>query len=234
MKKINVAVLGANGRMGVEISHLLFTSKDFSAALAYSRHNSVEGYKQSTKSLDKKKFKNIDVIIDFTQPEFFSEALSLAAELKIPIVSGTTGIGSEQQKKIKMASKKTAVLWAPNMSLGVAVLSKALGVFTKLKGFDFQIEEFHHKHKKDKPSGTALFLQKKLDEVVGQKNPEPLAIRGGGIFGVHKVYALSDCETIEFTHSALNRTVFAQGALTAARWIVGKKPGNYAMRDVLL
>lgn len=234
MKKINVAVLGASGRMGKEISQLIVTSKDLSPALAFSRQKSVDGYKQSIQSLDKKKFKNIDVIVDFTQPEFFELALSLAAELKIPIVTGTTGISSEQQKYIKTASKKTAVLWAPNMSLGVAVLSEALSVFAKLKGFDFQIEEFHHKHKKDKPSGTALFLQKKLDEVVGQKNPEPLAIRGGGIYGVHKVHAMSDCETLEFTHSALNRTVFAQGALTAARWIVGKKPGSYAMRDVLI
>jgi 4-hydroxy-tetrahydrodipicolinate reductase len=117
--------------------------------------------------------------------------------------------------------------------LGVAVLTEAIRVLGKLKGADFQIEEFHHNKKVDKPSGTALWLQEALEKVVGKSIPEPLAIRGGGIFGVHRVHAMTDEETLTFEHQALNREVFARGALVAAKWIKNRPAGLYKMTDVL-
>ena len=119
------------------------------------------------------------------------------------------------------------------MSLGVAVLTEALEVFSKISQYDFQIEEFHHNRKKDRPSGTAKSLQEKLEHSVGRKLPEPVSIRGGGIFGVHKVHAMAEEEHLVFEHIALNRAVFARGAVEAAQWLCSKKKGFYSMRDVL-
>ncbi|WP_374029484.1 4-hydroxy-tetrahydrodipicolinate reductase [Bdellovibrio bacteriovorus] len=125
------------------------------------------------------------------------------------------------------------MLWSSNMSLGVAVLNEALKSLSAISHFDFQIEELHHNKKKDKPSGTAITLQENLEKAVGRELPEALAIRGGGIFGVHKIYAMSDEEVLTFEHTALNRTVFAKGAVQAAEWLVKQKPGLYQIRDVL-
>ncbi|MNT06765.1 4-hydroxy-tetrahydrodipicolinate reductase [compost metagenome] len=106
-------------------------------------------------------------------------------------------------------------------------------VFSAIQGFDYQIEEFHHNKKKDKPSGTAISLQENLEKAVGRKLPEPLAIRGGGIYGVHKIYAMSDEEVLMFEHSALNRAVFAKGAVEAAMFLAIQTPGLSAIRDAL-
>ena len=100
--------------------------------------------------------------------------------------------------------------------------------------FDFQIEELHHNRKKDNPSGTAITLQNELAAVTKTQPPKPIGIRGGGIFGVHKVWAMSDEEVLCFEHQALNRTVFARGAVRAAQWLVKKKKsGLYSMKEVL-
>jgi 4-hydroxy-tetrahydrodipicolinate reductase len=119
------------------------------------------------------------------------------------------------------------------MSLGVAVLKKALSVFKATRDFDFQVEEWHHHRKKDSPSGTAIFLQKELERVIEKKCPPTMVMRAGGIFGVHKVYAVSDEEIIQFEHTAINRTVFARGGLVAAQWIIGRPKGLYSMDDVI-
>jgi 4-hydroxy-tetrahydrodipicolinate reductase len=180
-----------------------------------------------------KDFQEIDVVIDFATAESFSSILSFCASQGIALVSGTTGISESDKKKIAQVSKKIPVLWAPNMSLGVATLERALEALAAIKNFDFQIEETHHRHKKDAPSGTALLLQRKLEKVLGRKLPEPLALRGGGVFGVHQVHALGDNETLMFEHRALNRKLFAEGALVAARWLVNQKRGLYTLQDVL-
>jgi 4-hydroxy-tetrahydrodipicolinate reductase len=120
------------------------------------------------------------------------------------------------------------------MSLGVAALAKAIQSLETLKNFDFQVEEFHHSKKKDSPSGTAIFLQSKLEKTVGKKCPHPLSIRGGGIFGVHKIYAMSENEVLCFEHTALNRKLFADGAVTAAIWISSQKKGLYDIQDLIV
>jgi 4-hydroxy-tetrahydrodipicolinate reductase len=120
------------------------------------------------------------------------------------------------------------------MSLGVAVLKKALSVFKATKHFDFQVEEWHHRHKKDSPSGTAIYLQTELEKVIERPCPPAMVMRAGGIYGVHKIYAASDEEIIQFEHTAINRTVFARGALVAAQWLHHKPKGCYSMDDVIL
>lgn len=112
-------------------------------------------------------------------------------------------------------------------------MARMLAQFSRLEGYDFQIEELHHNRKKDKPSGTALFLQEKLQSAVGSPLEAPVAIRGGGIFGIHRVWAMGQEETITLEHTAMNRRVFARGALKAATWLLGRPPGFYSMDDVL-
>lgn len=222
-KKLKVGLMGSTGRMGQEITKILGASAKSELFYAPLR----------TEKIDLKKAEQVDVWIDFSQPEAFAGNLKLAEKFKTPFVCGTTGFTAKEKSLLKKYSSKLPLLWSSNMSLGVAVLNEALKSFGAIPHFDYQIEEIHHNKKKDKPSGTAITLQENLNAVIGKKAPEPLAIRGGGVFGVHKVFALSDEEVLTFEHQALNRTVFARGAVTAAEWLVNKKPGLYQMRDVL-
>ncbi|WP_413585889.1 4-hydroxy-tetrahydrodipicolinate reductase [Bdellovibrio sp. HCB274] len=224
MKKLNIGLVGANGRMGREIADIISAHGGCDVSYSLSRDTKVN-HEQAAK---------VDVWIDFSSPEALPEVLKIASRHKTPVVCGTTGFTKKEKTHLAKASKNIPVLWASNMSMGVAVLNEALKMFSSISNFDFQIEEFHHIRKKDKPSGTAITLQESLEKAVGKKCPEPLAIRGGGIFGVHKVHAMSEEEVITFEHSALNRTVFAKGAVTAALWLAKqKKPGLYQIRDVL-
>ena len=175
---------------------------------------------------------NVDVVIDFSLPENTPSTLEWCLKNKRPLVSGVTGISSAQRDAFAQAGTTIAVLWAPNMSLGVAVVSRMLAQLSALEGFEFQIEELHHKRKKDAPSGTALFLQEHLEKAVGEV-PAPVAIRGGGIFGIHRIWAMGEEETVTIEHNAMNRRVFARGGLRACQWIVSQPPGFYRMDDVL-
>lgn len=228
--KIKVAVLGASGRMGQEVLKVLSEYKDLEASLAVSRTQNVAGFLKSSSSLDD--IKSVDVVIDFSLPETFNENVESCIKYKKPLVSGVTGLSLEQHKNLLKAGESIAVLWAPNMSLGVAVLNKTLQQLGDLKDYDFQIEETHHQHKKDKPSGTALHLQKTLEKSVGKKLPEPLAIRGGGVFGLHRIFVMGPEETLVFEHQALGRGVFARGAVRAAQWLVQQKQGIYKIEDI--
>lgn len=223
MKKVKVGLVGASGRMGLEIAKILEADPRCELFFPVTR-----GQK-----LDSKEAAKVDVWIDFSAPEVFPEVLKVASKNKTPVVCGTTGFGPKEKSLLKKYGTKIPLLWASNMSLGVAVLNEALKVFSSIANFDYQIEEIHHNKKKDKPSGTAITLQENLEKAVGRKLPEPLAIRGGGVYGVHKIFAMSDEEVITFEHSALNRTVFAKGAVNAAIWLATQKPGLYTIRDVL-
>jgi 4-hydroxy-tetrahydrodipicolinate reductase len=222
-KKLKVGLIGSTGRMGQEIEKILGGSKTSELFYAPLRRE----------KFNEKKAAQVDVWIDFSQPEAFADNLKMAEKFKAPFVCGTTGFTPKEKALLKKYAAKMPLLWSSNMSLGVAVLNEALKSFSAIPHFDFQIEEIHHNKKKDKPSGTAITLQENLNAVIGKEAPAPLAIRGGGVFGVHKIFALSDEEVITFEHQALNRTVFARGAVTAAEWLANKKPGLYQMRDVL-
>lgn len=209
--------------MGKEISQLLATSSDLELHYAVQR----------TTAWDESRASEVDVWIDFSLPEAFEAMLQRVKSTGKPLVSGTTGLSAEQLLKLKQLAENQPVLWASNMSLGVAVLSEALKALSALSDFDFQIEEIHHHRKKDKPSGTAITLQENLKRAVQKDLPEPVAIRGGGVFGEHKIYALGEEEVLTFSHSALNRTVFAKGAVRAASWIIHQKSGYYSVANML-
>ena len=228
-----IAIVGISGRMGQELCSLAsefglnVTEGVSSKAPAHALPALVVTDVQSLRD------DNVDVVIDFSLPELTERVAQWCANHRKPLVSGVTGITDDHRSVLAATAKVVPVLWAPNMSLGVAVMAKMLNSLSHLEGFDFQIEELHHTKKKDRPSGTALFLQEKLKEAVGNDVPAPLAIRGGGIFGIHRVWAMGEEEMITIEHTAMNRRVFARGALRAACWIRAQKAGLYRMQDVL-
>ncbi|MGZ3768406.1 MAG: 4-hydroxy-tetrahydrodipicolinate reductase [Bdellovibrio sp.] len=223
MSKIKVGLIGAGGRMGQEIVNVINANDNCELFYPVNRDD----------SWDTKKAAEVNVWIDFSSPEALKTVLERAAANHTPVVCGTTGLSSFQKDLLAEYGKKIPVLWSSNMSLGVAVLNEAIKSLAAVAHFDFQIEEIHHNRKKDKPSGTALTLQENLHKAVKKELPEPLAIRGGGVFGIHKVYSMSDEEVLVFEHNALNRTVFAKGAVKAAEWLIKQDKGLYQMRDVL-
>lgn len=223
-----IFLIGATGRMGQAIQDVIENNKNFSFAGGVGK-----GAKEKTisASFPNKKPK-ADVVIDFSAIEVFKQAVDWALANKLPLVSGVTGVTSEQAAHLKKAAKSIPVLWAPNMSIGVALLKKMLSEMQIPENFDVSLLEYHHRHKKDAPSGTAKdlesVLKKKTKNFVGTS-----AIRGGGIFGVHRIDLMAESEVISIQHQALDRQVFAKGALAAAEWLKNKKPGLYELGSVL-
>lgn len=199
-------------------------------------------------------FKKSDAVIDFTVPKATRLHAELAAKHKTALIVGTTGLTAADEKKISAAAKKTAIVRTANFSVCVNVLEalveKAAAVLGP--GFDIEITEAHHKHKVDAPSGTALMLGKAAararkvtfdkkavlsrEGITGARKEGQIGfstIRGGDAAGEHTVYFLGDGERLELKQQASNRALYARGALRAAQWTRGKKPGIYSMRDVL-
>jgi 4-hydroxy-tetrahydrodipicolinate reductase len=195
-----------------------------------------------------------DVLIDFTIPEATLGHIKACAELGKAVVVGTTGFSKEQHVAIDACARRIPCLLSPNMSIGVNLCFKILAEIAKTIGndYDMEIVEAHHRLKKDAPSGTALKMaqviakavDRNLDEVgvyarkgmIGERAKKEIGIqtlRGGDIVGDHTVMFAGTGERIELTHRATSRDTFAAGAVRAAKWIVGKKPGLYDMQDVL-
>ena len=170
------------------------------------------------------------LMIDFSLPEAFDAALALAVERRAAFVSGTTGLSSRQQDALAAAGHEIPVLWAANFSLGVAVLSDLVERAARaLPGWDLDIVESHHVHKKDAPSGTALALGGAA--TVGGAVPRYAVIRAGDIVGEHWLQFAGEGERVELAHRATSRDIFARGALAVGEWLVAQPPGVYAMRD---
>ena len=150
-----------------------------------------------------------------------------------PIVIGTTGLTDNEIQKIKEAAKTIPVLLSSNMSQGVNIMFALTDLATKMIGseFDIHLSETHHVHKKDKPSGTA----KTISEIIqsNQKEADVESIREGEVVGDHQLTFSNENEVLTISHHAINRDIFASGAIKAAKWLVGKKPGLYSMKDVL-
>jgi 4-hydroxy-tetrahydrodipicolinate reductase len=199
-------------------------------------------------------FKNANIIIDFTIPKCTLEVLKIASKLKKRVVIGTTGFSKKEEYLIKKYSKKIPILKAGNMSLGINLLIYLTEIASKSLEDNFlsKVFEVHHKHKKDHPSGTSLMLGKGIAtgknkdfyKLMGKKylNKKTFpyskkinfnSIRKGEIVGNHKVFFSSGKETITLDHEAFDRTLYSEGALTAAKWLMSKKPGLYSMRNVL-
>jgi len=255
MKKINLAISGCMGRMGQQLIKSSKKNKNFKLVtltenwLVNKKFNGVKPELNSDKA-----FKNTDIIIDFTVPDCTLEILKIASKLKKKVVIGTTGFNKNQENQIKKFSKKIPILKAGNMSMGVNLLMYLTEIASKSLNDEYlsKIFEVHHKHKKDYPSGTALMLgkgiadgkNKNLHSLIGNKflNKKSFpygkkinfnSIRKGKIIGEHEVKFSSGKEIITLNHEAFDRTLYSDGALTASKWLMKKRPGLYSMRDLL-
>jgi 4-hydroxy-tetrahydrodipicolinate reductase len=196
-----------------------------------------------------------DVVIDFTSPAAVAVHAQLAAETRTAYVVGTTGLAADQEAALRQAATRTAVVWAPNMSVGVNLLFSLVEQMAGLldpETYDIEILEMHHRHKVDAPSGTALGFgqaaargrgvaldavwQKSRDGHTGARKTGDIGfatLRGGDVAGDHTVMFAADGERIEISHKASSRQIFAKGAVRAARWVCGRPAGLYSMKDVL-
>jgi 4-hydroxy-tetrahydrodipicolinate reductase len=255
MKKINLAISGCLGRMGQQLIKSLKNNKNFK--LTTLTENKVIRKKISGIKLvinTEQAFRNTDVIIDFTVPSCTLDILKIASKLKKRVIIGTTGFNQKEEALIKKFSKKIPILKAGNMSLGVNLLMYLTEITSKSLNDEYlsKVFEIHHKHKKDYPSGTALMLgkgiadgkNKDLYNLMGKKflNKKSFpygkkinfnSIRKGEIIGEHEVTFSSGKEIIKLNHEAFDRALYSDGALTAAKWLINKKPGLYSMRDLL-
>ena len=199
-------------------------------------------------------FKKVNLIIDFTIPKCTFQVLKIASKLKKRVVIGTTGFTKNEEKLIKKFSKKIPILKAGNMSLGINLLMYLTEIASSSLGKKFlsKIFEVHHRHKKDYPSGTALMLgkgialgkNKNFYNLLGKKylNKKTFpygnkinfnSLRKGEIIGEHEVKFSSGKEIITLNHEAFDRALYSEGALSAAKWLMTKKPGLYSMRDLM-
>jgi 4-hydroxy-tetrahydrodipicolinate reductase len=255
MRKINLAIAGCMGRMGQQLIKSSKKNKDFKLVTLTENRSVNKKFNGVRPVLNSDKaFKKTDIIIDFTVPECTLEILRIASKLKKKVVIGTTGFNRKQENQIEKYSKKIAILKAGNMSLGVNLLMYLTEITSKSLNDEYlsKIFEVHHKHKKDYPSGTALMLgkgiadgkNKNLYNLVGKKflNKKSFpygkkinfnSIRKGEIIGEHEVKFSSGKEIITLNHEAFDRTLYSDGALTASKWLMKKKPGLYSMRDLL-
>lgn len=232
-----IIVNGAAGKMGQRITALAKQAGvDVVCGLESADHPKINQDVEGVKVVfDYSQIANCDCVIDFSAPAATVNLLPEVIKHKKSIVIGTTGLDQAQQEKIKEASKEIPVVFSPNMSIGVNVLFKLVKEASAiLKGYNIYLEEAHHIHKKDAPSGTA----KKIVEIINSegfsvKNEEVKAIREDEIVGDHKIVFESDVDKVELFHSAKTRDIFAQGAVVAAGWIVGKPVGLYSMDEVL-
>lgn len=177
--------------------------------------------------------KDADAVIDFTCPEASAELAGWCAKAGTPLVIGTTGFGPRELARVKKAARKVPILLSPNMSPAVNLAIAAARLMAeRLPGFDIHISESHHKAKKDAPSGTALRFKSRIAEV--RRDPIPVtSVRAGTIVGEHTVLYAGEHEILELTHRAQSRDVFAAGALRAALWLKGRRPGLYDYFDLL-
>jgi len=255
MKKINLAISGCLGRMGQQLISSSKSNKSFRlVTLTETKiiNKKIAGIKLNLNT--DQAFKNTDVIIDFTVPNCTLDILKIASKLKKRVVIGTTGFTKKDDALIKKFSKKIPILKAGNMSLGVNLLMYLTEITSKSLNEEYlsKILEVHHKHKKDYPSGTALMLgkgiadgkNKNLYNLIGKKflNKKSFpygkkinfnSIRKDEIIGEHEVTFSSGKEIIRLNHEAFDRALYSDGALTAAKWLINKKPGLYSMRDLL-
>jgi len=255
MKKINLTITGCMGKMGKQLIKSSQKDKDFKLiALTENRliKKKISGIKPDLNNVSS--FKNANIIIDFTVPKCTLEILKIATKLRKKVIIGTTGFTRKEESLIKNYSKKISILKAGNMSLGINLLMYLTEVASKSLGNNFlsKVFEVHHKYKKDYPSGTAMMLGKGISDgknkdfyrLIGKKflNKKSFpygkkinfnSLRKGEVIGEHEVKFSSGKEIITLNHEAFDRSLYSEGALTAAKWLMNKRPGLYTMRDVL-
>ncbi len=262
---IRVAIAGASGRMGRMLIEAVRASGDCVLAGALDIASSPAIGSDATAFLGvasgvpitadvRAGLANADVLIDFTRPEGTLEHLAACAQLGVKAVIGTTGFTPAQKEAIAAAAQKTAVVFAPNMSVGVNVTLKLLDMAARAlsTGYDIEVIEAHHRHKVDAPSGTALKMGEVIAQamgrdlkdcavyaregVTGERDPSTIGfatIRGGDIVGDHTVLFAGTGERIEVSHKSSSRAGYAQGSLRAVRFLAAHRTGLFDMFDVL-
>ena len=252
---VKIGIHGASGKMGRMIIQCLKNEPNAKLSAAYTIEPLDFALPDGVVLTDKfdELFANCDVVIDFTIKDGAINLLNYARTDPKPLVIGTTGLGEDGANLLKLASAAMPILYATNMSLGVAVLNRLAALASKaLRDFDAEIVEQHHRHKKDAPSGTALTLGERVaaarglnlkdvlvtgrDGMVGARSKDEiaiLAVRGGDVVGRHTVGFYNEGEFIELNHTATNRATFAKGAIKAAIWVAGRESGLYGIDDCL-
>jgi 4-hydroxy-tetrahydrodipicolinate reductase len=265
MSQLKIAVAGASGRMGRMLIEAIQNAPDTTLAGALDRAGSAAIGTDAAAFLGKpagvlvesdfdKGLANADFLIDFTRPEGTLAHAEYCAARGIKMIIGTTGFEDAGKAAIAAAAQKTAIVFAPNMSVGVNVTLKLLEMAAKnfSEGYDIEIIEAHHRHKVDAPSGTALKMGEVIagaigrdlkecavyarEGVTGERDPSTIGfatIRGGDIVGDHTVLFAGIGERIEISHKSSSRASYASGSLRAARFLADRKTGLYDMYDVL-
>ena len=255
MGKINLAITGCMGRMGQQLIKSAIKDKSIKlVALTENRsiNKKISGIIPELNT--EKALSKANVIIDFTIPKCTFEVLKIATKLKKKVVIGTTGFTKKEEDLIKKFSKRIPILKAGNMSIGINLLMYLTEITSASLSSNYlsKVFEVHHKHKKDHPSGTALMLGKGIAigknkdfyKLMGKKylNKKKFpygkkinfnSIRKGEIIGEHEVTFSSGKEIIKLNHEAFDRALYSEGAITAAKWLINKKPGLYSMRNLL-
>jgi len=255
MKKINLAITGCMGRMGQQIIKSSKLDKNFKiVALTESKiiNKKINDIRITLNT--EQVLKKADLIIDFTTPQCTLQVLRIASKIRKKVVIGTTGFSKKNETSIQKFSKKIPILKAGNMSLGINLLMYLTEIASSSLGKKYlnKIREVHHKYKKDFPSGTALMLgkgiavgkNKNFYNLIGKKylNKKNFpyskkinfnSIRKGDVIGEHEVKFSSGKEIITLNHEAFDRALYSEGALSAAKWLMGKKSGLYSMRDLM-
>lgn len=216
----NVFIFGESGRMGQEVKKIVE---------AHSQLNYIGGFDR--KNPDAIKNLNPDIIIDFSLPAATPTLVDIVKEKPCAVVSGTTGWSEVEFQSYKDLGQVAPVFWSANMSFGVYLMCQMTEMLARYEKFyEFNIEETHHIHKKDKPSGTALIVKEAA--LKSTKNIQSVnSIREGEVFGIHRFIANSANENIEIKHEATSRSLFAQGAVDISIWLSDKDKGYHSMDD---
>jgi 4-hydroxy-tetrahydrodipicolinate reductase len=222
---MKIAINGACGRMGQAVAKAAAEAKIEVAEL-------IDVAKAD--GISHTLTKQVDAVVDFSTPEAALERLAECVKAKTPAVVCTTGFTDAQKAEITAASKKIPVLFSSNMSVGVNLLFKRVPEIAKTLGesYDIDIVETHHRFKKDAPSGTAKTLAERIEAATGRK-PNVHAVRSGDVVGEHRIIFGTLGDSIEITHRASTRDIFAKGSIEAAKWLAKAKPGLYTMLDVI-
>lgn len=262
---LKIVITGCSGRMGHVLLECVFADAELQLHAALDRLENPHIGKDAGEALGKpsgvkisadidQALKNADVLVDFTRPEASLQYLAACQKAGVKMVIGTTGFSPEQKLTIEQAAKNIAIVFAPNMSVGVTLLINLVHSAAKVlnENYDVEIVEMHHRHKVDAPSGTALRLGESVASALG-RNLEACAVygregitgerdshsigfstmRGGDVVGDHTVLFAGTGERVELTHKASSRATFALGALRAAKYLTHKQTGLFDMQDVL-
>jgi 4-hydroxy-tetrahydrodipicolinate reductase len=221
---VKICVSGSKGKMGSRILDLAKEDKEFEITGVFD----IDGKAEPS-------IENSECLIEFTTPEATMAHLAICEKLKRQMVIGTTGLSDEEKAKIKEASAKIPIVFSPNMSVGVNLLFKLVEDAVKVLGKEYEVSilEAHHAEKKDAPSGTAKEMEKIVKKANADTDVAISSVREGEIVGEHTITFESDMDLVEITHSAKTRDILAKGALSAAKFVAGKKNGLFTMRDVL-